>query len=132
MIVADTSAWIDYFRGIEAPYTEALDFELSRSRIITGDLIIVEFLQGFRAERDYREAKRVMECLEYRDFVGKGIALKASQNYRLLRKKGITTRKTIDILIATFCIENGLQLIHNDRDFDPMEKLLGLRVRLGF
>ena len=129
MIVADTSAWIDYFKGISAPHTDILDLELSRNRIVTGDLIIAEFLQGFREERDYQEAKRIMDSLEYRDMVGKDIALAASQNYRLLRKSGITIRKTIDVIIATFCIENDFELIHNDRDFDGIEQQLGLRVK---
>ncbi len=128
MIVADTSAWIDYFRGIDAPHTRALDRELLRDRVVTGDLILAEFLQGFRKGKDVLEAKKIMDCLEYRDFVGKEIALKTASNFRLLRKKGVTVRKTIDVIIATFCIENGFPLIHNDRDFDSMEKHLGLTV----
>jgi predicted nucleic acid-binding protein len=129
MIVADTSVWIDYVRGIDASHTNLLDYELDHSRIVTGDLIIAEFLQGFRSEEDYQKAKQIMESLEYHDFVGKDIALRAAQNYRKLRKSGTTVRKTIDVIIATFCIENDFDLLHNDRDFDPMEKLLGLRVR---
>ncbi|SFM21637.1 hypothetical protein SAMN05421830_1222 [Desulfomicrobium norvegicum] len=128
MIVADTSVWIDYFRGTVAPHTDLLDRELSRSRIIIGDLIMTELLQGFSGEREFQIARQLMESLEYRDFVGKDMAIAAAQNYRILRRKGITVRKTIDVLIATFCIENGVELIHNDRDFDPMEQLLGLRV----
>jgi len=129
MIVADTSVWIDYLKGIEAPHTEILDQELLNNRIITGDIIIAEFLQGFKNEKDYIQAKNIMNALEYHDFVGKNIAFKAAQNFRKLRKKGITVRKTIDVIIATFCIENNLQLIHNDRDFDPMEQHLGLKVK---
>ena len=129
MIVADTSAWIDYVRGVDAPHTNLLDYELLHNRIITGDLIIVEFLQGFRSEKHFKEAKQLMDSLEYFDFLGKEIALEAASNFRKLRKNGITARKTIDIIIATFCIENGFELIHNDRDFDPMEKHLGLMVR---
>lgn len=129
MIVADTSAWIDYVLGVDAPHTDVLDYELLHNRIVTGDIIIAEFLQGFRDDKDYMYAKRIMGSLEYHDFVGRSIALQASQNFRLLRKKGITVRKTIDIIIATFCIENNFPLIHNDRDFDPMEKHLGLVVR---
>ena len=72
-----------------------------------------------------------MESLEYRDFLGKEIAILAAQNFRILRKKGITVRKTIDVIIATFCIVNGFELIHNDRDFDPMEEYLGLIVKNG-
>ncbi|MBE1425975.1 putative nucleic acid-binding protein [Desulfomicrobium macestii] len=128
MIVADTSAWIDYFRGTVAPHTDLLDRELSKSRIIIGDLIMTELLQGFSGEREFQVARQLMESLEYRDFVGKDMAIAAAQNYRILRRKGITVRKTIDVLIATFCIENGVELIHNDRDFDPMEQVLGLRV----
>lgn len=129
MIVADTSAWIDYVRGIDAPHTNALDYELLHNRLITGDIIIAEFLQGFREEKDYLDAKKIMDSLEYHDFVGREIAVQASMNFRLLRKRGITIRKTIDMIIATFCIENGYQLIHNDRDFDPMEEHLGLLIR---
>jgi len=129
MIVADTSAWIDYVRGIDAPHTNLLDYELDHNRIITGDLIIAEFLQGFRNEKEYQAAKEIMESLEYHDFVGKKIALQSSRNFRILWKSGITVRKTIDVIIATFCIENGFELLHNDRDFDPMEKILGLQVR---
>ena len=129
MIVADTSAWIDYFNGIEAPYTDILDEDLENSRIIIGDLIIAELLQGFKNEREYNLARNLIEHLEYRDFAGKEIAIKTAENYRFLRKKGITVRKTIDVIIATFCIENNYQLIHNDRDFDVMEKYLGLKVR---
>ncbi len=128
MIVADTSVWIDYVRGVRAPHTDLLDEALLHDRVVTGDIIIAEFLQGFREEKDFQEAKQLMEYLEYRDFVGKEIALQAAQNFRTLRKNGITVRKTIDVIIATFCIENGFELIHNDHDFDPMEKLLGLKV----
>jgi len=129
VILADTSAWIDYVRGIAAPHTDLLDLELARNRVLTGDLIITEFLQGFREDREYLEAKQIMDSLEYRDLVGREIAIAASQNYRILRKSGITIRKTIDVILATFCIENDIELIHNDRDFDPMEKALGLRVK---
>jgi predicted nucleic acid-binding protein len=131
MIVADTSVWIDYVRGIDAPHTNILDYELLYNRVITGDIIIAEFLQGFREEKDFQEAKKIMESLEYRDFLGKEIAIQAAHNFRILRKKGITVRKTIDVIIATFCIVNGFELIHNDRDFDPMEEYLGLIVKNG-
>jgi predicted nucleic acid-binding protein len=129
MIVADTSAWIDYFNGIDAPHTNLLDYELLHNRIITGDLIIVEFLQGFRKEKDYQQAKKLMEKLEYYDFLGKRIAVQAALNFRFLQNKGVTVRKTIDVIIATFCIENRFSLIHNDRDFDSFEHHLGLVVR---
>ena len=129
MIVADTSVWIDYLNGIEALHTDILDQELLHNRIITGDIIIAELLQGFRDEKDYRKAKEIMDALEYHDFVGKEIAYKSAQNFRKLRKTGITIRKTIDVIIATFCIENNFLLLHNDRDFDVMEQYLGLKIR---
>lgn len=129
MIVVDTSVWIDYVNGVVTPQTNLLDSELENNRIITGDLIIAEFLQGFRDDKQFYEAKEMMESLEYYDFVGKEIAIKAAENFRKLRKKGITIRKTIDVLIATFCIENGFELIHDDSDFDQMEEILGLRIK---
>ena len=131
MIVADTSVWIDYFRGVAAPHTNLLDRTLSESRIIIGDLVMTELLQGFREEKEFLIAKQIIECLEYRDFVGRDVAMAAAQNYRTLRRQGITVRKTIDVLIATFCIVNGFALIHNDSDFDAMERVLGLRVLRG-
>lgn len=129
MIIADTSVWIDYVRGIDAPYTDLLDYELLNNRVATGDIIIVEFLQGFREEKDYRIAKKIMDRLEYYNFLGKEMAVESAENFRRLRKNGITVRKTIDIIIGTFCIVNGFELLHNDRDFDSMEKYLGLKVK---
>jgi len=129
MIVADTSVWIDYVKGIDASHTNILDYELIYNRVVTGDIIIAEFLQGFKNDREYLIAKQIMDNLEYRDFLGKEIAIQAANNDRKLRKQGFTVRKTIDVIIATFCIENGFPLIHNDRDFDPMEEILGLIVK---
>ena len=129
MIVVDTSAWIDYFNGKKASHTDRLDKDLGIERVIIGDLIIAELLQGFKNDKDYEIAKKLLESLEYRDFVGKEIAIQAANNYRYLRKRGVTVRKTIDVIIATFCIENGYELIHNDKDFEPFEDYLGLKVR---
>lgn len=129
MIIVDTSVWIDYVNGAETIQTNLLDIELKNRRVATGDLIIAEFLQGFRDDKQFQEAKEIMDSLEYFDFVGREIALNAAQNFRKLRKKGITIRKTIDVLIATFCIEYGFELLHNDRDFDPMEDVLGLKIK---
>ena len=129
MIVADTSVLIDYVKGLDASHTNILDHELIYNRVVTGDIIIAEFLQGFKNDREYLIAKQIMDNLEYRDFLGKEIAIQAANNYRKLRKQGFTVRKTIDVIIATFCIENGFPLIHNDRDFDPMEEILGLIVK---
>ena len=128
MVVVDTTVWIDYVRGLDAPHTNALDYELLHNQVITGDLLITEFLQGFHNDKDFESAKEIMDSLIYCDMLGKEIALKSAANFRLLRKSGITIRKTADIIIGTFCIEHELPLLHNDRDFDPMEKHLGLRI----
>lgn len=128
MIVVDTSVWIDYVNGIDSEQTELLHDALEHTRILTGDLIITEFLQGFRSTKDLAKGRQLMEALEYHDLVGKEIAIKAAGHYRTLRKNGITVRKTIDVLIATFCIDHGYALLHNDRDFDAMEEILGLQI----
>ena len=129
MIVADTSVWIDYVNGVLTPQTDILDRVLEQDRVVTGDLIIVEFLQGFRHNKQFQIARHLMDSLEYYDFVGKEISIRAAENFRTLRKQGVTIRKTIDVLIATFCIAHDFELLHNDRDYEPMEELLGLRVK---
>lgn len=129
MIVADTSVWIDYVNGVITTQTDILDRELEQDRVVTGDLIIVEFLQGFRHNKQFQIAKHLMDSLEYYDFVGKEISIRAAENFRTLRKQGVTIRKTIDVLIATFCIAHDFELLHNDQDYEPMEELLGLRVK---
>ena len=128
MLVVDTSVWIDYFRGADTWQTNHLDHSLESDRIVIGDLILAELLQGFTKDKDLRTAKALMDRLEHRDFVGREIALKAAANYRKLRTKGATVRKTIDVLIGTWCIEHRTPLLHNDHDFEAMEKFLGLRV----
>ena len=129
MIVADTSVWIDYVNGVLTTQTDILDRVLEQDRVVTGDLIIVEFLQGFRQNKQFQIARHLMDSLEYYDFVGKEISIRAAENFRTLRKQGVTIRKTIDVLIATFCIAHDFELLHNDRDYEPMEELLGLRVK---
>jgi predicted nucleic acid-binding protein len=126
MVLADTSVWIDYFRGVDSPQTNMLDELLDDERIATGDLIIIELMQGFRTKQQMMTAQQIISRLEYFDLVGKEIAFKAADNYRFLREKGITIRKTVDVIIATFCIENKFKLLHTDRDFKPMTEYLGL------
>jgi len=128
MVLADTSVWIDYFRGVESRQTALLDSLLDKERIATGDLIITELMQGFRTRNQISAGLQIINRLEYFDLAGKKIAFKAADNYRKLRNRGITIRKTIDTIIGTFCIERGFKLLHNDRDFDPMVKHLGLTV----
>jgi predicted nucleic acid-binding protein len=128
MVVVDTTVWIDYVHGLDTPHTNALDNELLRNQVVTGDLLITEFLQGFRSGKDYEAAKGIMDSLIYYDMLGKYIAIQSAVNFRLLRRNGVTIRKTIDVIIGTFCIEHDFPLLHNDRDFEPMEKYLGLRI----
>jgi predicted nucleic acid-binding protein len=128
MIVPDTTVWIDYFNGVVSPQTDILRLELVAARVIVTDVIILEVLQGFRNDKDYDAAAKRMNDMKYRSFWGKRHMRQVAKNYQLLRKKGITIRSTIDVIIATFCIENGYALLHHDRDFDPMEKYLGLKV----
>ncbi|WP_306253726.1 PIN domain nuclease [Parvularcula sp. IMCC14364] len=128
MILVDSSVWIDFFNGAETPQVNLLDANLGEHPILIGDLILTEVLQGFRSDKDFETAKQALDQFECRAMVGHGIALKSAENYRHLRKADITVRKTIDVLIATFCIENSLSLLHSDRDFEPMENVLGLAV----
>ena len=128
MVLADTSIWIEYFRGVYSSQTDLLNELLNEERVATGDLIIIELMQGFKTNNQIAAARQIISRLEYFDLVGKDIAFKAADNYRLLRNKGITIRKTIDIIIGTFCIENQFKLLHNDRDFEPLVDYLGLSV----
>jgi predicted nucleic acid-binding protein len=128
VIVADTTAWIDYWNKGNTPQAKLLDLHLFTTNVFVGDLIIAEFLRGFKDNTEFLKAKKVMQAQPYRRFSGKLLAYKSAENYRRLRKKGITIRKTVDIIIGTFCIENDLALLHNDRDYDPMEEHLGLKV----
>jgi predicted nucleic acid-binding protein len=128
MIVVDTSVWIDHFNGAVTPEVEILDRLLGAEPLMIGDLILVEVLQGFRSEEDSGRAQRVLGALEFSPMVGRRVAQASAQNYRALRTRGVTVRKTIDVIIGTFCILNRHRLLHCDRDFDPMEHHLGLRV----
>jgi predicted nucleic acid-binding protein len=128
LIVADISIWIDFFKEIDAPHVDALRLYWDAEQVAVTDVIIMEVLQGFRNDADYAAARKIMDGLEYIPFWGKRNMERAASNYRLLRKNGVTIRKPNDVVIGTFCIENGFQLLHTDRDFEPMEKFLGLRV----
>lgn len=126
MILVDSSVWIDFFNGRESRETDLLALLLRRRILLTGDLIMAEVLQGFRQKGEMEEARRALLSLPYADIVGQEVALASAMNYRLLRRKGITARKTVDVIIATFCIRNGHVLLHADRDFEPMTEHLGL------
>ncbi len=126
MIFVDSSVWIDYFNGARTEQADLLDSLLEREPIVVGELVLTEVLQGFREDKDFDRAKRLFECLLFKPMLGKELAVKSAENYRCLRSKGITIAKTIDVMIATFCIENNLPLLHSDKDFEPMAKYLGL------
>lgn len=131
MTVVDSSVWIGYFSGSDtSPALERLDALLSEEIVVVGDLILAEVLQGFRFDKDHRTAKSLLTSLEYRDMMGRTVAIESAENYRLLRERGITIRRTIDCLIATFCIIHNLPLLHDDQDFRPFEQHLGLQSAL--
>jgi len=128
VILVDSSVWIDYFRGRTTAQTDRLDSLLGRELLAIGDLILTEVLQGFADEREFNEARKMLTSLTVVELGGRKIAIQAARNFRVLRKLGITVRKTIDTVIATRCIASGYDLLHDDRDFDPFVKHLGLRV----
>jgi predicted nucleic acid-binding protein len=127
MILVDSSVWIDFFNGVESTETTQLDEFLSTDTICTGDIILAEVLQGFRSDRDYRAAKEILTELPIYQIVTPELALVGADNYRKLRKRGITIRKSVDNWIATFCLENKIPLLFSDRDFNPYLEYLGLR-----
>ncbi|GMR07106.1 MAG: PIN domain nuclease [Gammaproteobacteria bacterium] len=127
MIFVDSSVWIDYFNGKTSPEVERLDSLLGAEPISTGDLTLAEVLQGFRNDKDYKTAISLLTSLTIFNMLDTNIAIKSADNFRLLRKKGITVRKTVDTIIATFCIQNKLSLLHTDKDFRPFHKHLRLK-----
>ncbi|CAI8694375.1 MULTISPECIES: type II toxin-antitoxin system VapC family toxin [Burkholderia] len=131
MTLVDSSVWIDYFRGKVSPETDKLDGLLGNEALLSGDLIVAEVLQGFPAESEFNVARQLMTTrLNVVSLVGTDNAVQAARNYRDLRARGVTVRKTIDTLIATYCIENGVSLLYSGRDFDPFVRYLGLRSAL--
>ena len=127
MIVVDSSVWIDYFTGRKTPAAERLDSLLGEELVVIGDLMLIEVLQGFRADKDFRQARKLLLSLTVVNMLDTTIALKSAANFRTLRKKRITVRKTIDAIIATYCIENKLPLLHSDKDFQPFHNHLKLK-----
>jgi len=126
VILVDSSVWTDYFRGTVTPQADKLDTLLGNEPLLIGDIILAEVLQGFTSDRDFRLALRLMGSFESIDVGGRDIAIQSARNFRALRSRGITIRKTIDTLIATRCIESGFALLYSDRDFDPFVEHLGL------
>ncbi len=129
MLVVDSSVWIDFFNSVDNPAVDALSSLLDHGevRLVVPDLVLFEVLRGFRSEHDHRQARRLMESLDIENTVGAQIARSAAQHYRHLRLSGITVRSAVDVLVATFCIENDYALLHRDRDFVAFEQRCGLR-----
>lgn len=128
MILVDSSVWIAHLRGVSCDATRKLNALDDMADIIVGDLILLEVLQGARHEAHALRIERDMRQFTIVRLLNDSLAVEAARNYRHLRAKGITVRKTIDMIIATFCIANRLSLLHHDRDFDPMTVHLGLEV----
>ena len=127
MLLVDSSVWVDYFNGRTTRATDHLHRLLGTEPVAIGDLILVEVLQGFRDDRSYDTAKELLSTLTAYELLGAGRAIAVAENYRTLRKKGVTVRKTTDAIIATFCIERRFPLLFSDRDFHPFVKHLGLQ-----
>ena len=127
MILVDSSVWIDYLRGTTTPQADKLDALLGVTPLAIGDLIMTEMLQGCTTEQEFKLVRKTLETLTLVPLGGADVAVIAAKNFRKLRAKGITVRKTIDTVIATRCILDGYELLHRDRDFDTFEKHLGLR-----
>jgi predicted nucleic acid-binding protein len=128
VVIIDTTVWVDYLKGSATPETDWLDRELARQRLGLTDLILCEVLQGVPSEPQARRVLRDLRQFEVFETGSVELAIAAAHNYRYLRTHGLTVRKTIDCLIATFCLIGGHALLHRDRDFDPFEAQLGLRV----
>lgn len=126
MIIADTSVWIDYFNGKVDSYTDELDKQLNEGNVVLGDLILLEILQGIKSDKEYNKTKMILETLDQYEMLGHNMVTRCANNYRQLRKQGMTIRKTADVIIATFCIENKIPLLFTDRDFKPFVEHCGL------
>ena len=127
MILVDSTAWIDGLRGTDTPQVAFLQANIGQTRIVIGDLILTEVLQGITNEAQARQTEKYLLKFFVVELGGEQNAIQAAHHFRHLRAKGYTIRKTIDLLIATWCIANDMALLHNDRDFDPFEQHLGLR-----
>jgi predicted nucleic acid-binding protein len=126
VIVVDSSVWIDFLNGRNAPHVKALRAVLGNDEIIVGDLMLCEVLQGLESERAARDVEALLRRFQIEPMAGDAIAVSAASNFRSLRRRGITIRKTIVLLIGSWCIENRRPLLHNDSDFRPMARYLGL------
>ncbi|MGK7911621.1 MAG: PIN domain nuclease [Synechococcus sp.] len=127
MMLVDSSVWIDYFNGKQTKQTDLLDNTLGQESVEIGDLILTEVLQGFRNDRDFATAKQLLEAFTVFNLLGKERAIRAAAYYRTLRKRGVTVRKSSNVIIGSFCIDEGIPLLFSDRDFLPMVQHLNLQ-----
>ncbi len=127
MILVDSSVWIDLLNNTVTEQVSRLRLLIPATPVLIGDLMLCEILRGFRTEAQATLVERSLRRFETVSLLNPELAVKTAANYRLLRRRGVTIRKTIDLVIGTFCIERGHALLHNDRDFAPMERLLGLQ-----
>ncbi len=127
MIIVDTSVWVDYFNGTESHHSDLLDNALIEGLVLMGDIIFLEILQGFRNSNNFKQAKSALSTLEQLPMLGVDMVTVCANNYRSLRKQGITIRRKTDVIIATFCIKNNLPLLFQDRDFVPFVEKLKLK-----
>jgi predicted nucleic acid-binding protein len=130
-LVVDTSVWIDYYRGRGLQHESWLDLAMEQRPILVPNLVALEILRGTTDHAMARGIERDLRGYDCFDLAGFELATVAAENYRRLRGRGITIRSSIDLLIGTWCIEHGVALLHNDRDFDAMEQFLGLLVWRG-
>ena len=126
MIVVDSTVWIDFLNGADRPHVRRLRSLLGASEIIIGDLMLCEVLQGLGSEQEAARVEALLRRFDVEPMAGDVVAVAAARNFRTLRARGVTIRKTIDLLIGTWCIEHRRPLLHNDRDFAPMVSHLGL------
>ncbi len=128
MVLIDTTVWIDFFKNKNTPQVSVLDLLLSENEdVCTCGIVLTEVLQGVRDDRTYRKIKSDFDNLVYLP-MNQSTFIKSADIYRNLRKKGITIRKSLDCMIAAVAITHHVQLLHNDRDFDPIEKHYSLNV----
>lgn len=133
MILVDSSVWIDYFKDVDSSETTKLDALLGAEEVVSGDLIVAEVLQGVSSEREFNLVRQAMtSTMRVVALAGEDVAIQAARNCRYLRAQGVTIRKTIDTIIATYCIENHVPLLFSDRDFKPFVEHLGLRSALHY
>lgn len=130
MVIVDTSVWIDYLRGADTPQSQWLNDRADQQRLGLTDLILCEVLQGMPNDSQAARVEEQLSKLVIFQTGGRRLAIASARNYRILRTHGRTARKTIDCLIATFCLMNKHSLIHNDHDYDydAFEKHLNLKV----